>query len=622
MAVSQDVTDISSASQLLRYALAGQLEQLLKRRSDLSQARIAEAAHLGGTARSAAAVLSHALRNGPTADQLHKLDEVIGALASDRHGTGDLSSLALRLSPEKRDKIQDRLTPNVPPSWTGRILKDHPSSELEVLVQGSALLSAFMAAYRVDNGRSVDIIRDRYGKEMELLVRRLILISVAPPTSMNYDAQIMLGNLASYAFEPMRDWLESGVRHSPMAFRVWRAITKLVKLRGDGAHAEELRGWVYRLMRDSGELRKRSIYAGRSLDLELALVVPAAWSPSGEDWVGEALLERARDKEATIRERGTAAMGLWQRALEQDRSPKTIEQDLRQLIDEFRDPQSRPDAKAGLRWVAATLEYAIDNQVPVCDEWPDVSEPWFRHVQQAAATLENFGIPEHLRTGTKNLFLNMILQNAGVYRRQAIETVVTSGWSRPVAEALGFLLAREKDEAWLRIRAEFALGFLQRPNQWVKTDLTRACLDAYQNLNLPGLAPDQSPPRARRTEVHTSLFALGDCFGAEGAEDHARSAREGVRSILTELASMEGERALMLRRPARAAAYLLTVTAQPWDGDKQDLSEVLLKKLRGHPDEVTARLSRWALSFRFAPDRTVRPLFAAAEHGEPYDAPY
>ena len=73
---------------------------------------------------------------------------------------------------------------------------------------------------------------------MELLVRRLILISVAPPTSRNYDAQILLGMLASYAFEPMRHRLESQLRHSPMAFRVWRAITKLVILSEGDAQAE------------------------------------------------------------------------------------------------------------------------------------------------------------------------------------------------------------------------------------------------------------------------------------------------------------------------------------------------------------------------------------------------
>jgi hypothetical protein len=69
-----------------------------------------------------------------------------------------------------------------------------------------------------------------------------------------------------------------------------------------------------------------------------------------------------------------------------------------------------------------------------------------------------------------------------------------------------------------------------------------------------------------------------------------------------------------LVRAARSAAYLLTVTAQPREGDEKDLSQELLEKLSDHPDQVTARLSKWALSFRFAPDGEVRPMLAAAEH--------
>jgi hypothetical protein len=625
--IPQGVTDISDAGQLLSFALAGQLEQLLRQRRDLSQAGIAVAAGLSNSRpsansrRNAAAALSHALRDGPTPEQLQKLDKTIGALAPDLGGTGGLSSLALRLSAERRGEIKDGLAAQVPPSWTGRILNDRPSGEFEVLLQASALLSAFTAADKVDNGRSVESIRERYGKEMGLLVRRLILISVSPPTSANYDAQMMLGSLASYAFELMKDELEMRVRYSPMSFRVWRAITKLVKLRESGEHAD-LRPWVRSLIRNSGELRKRSLYAGRALDLELAITVPAAWSPRGDDWVGDALRARARDSEATIRERGTAVMGLWQRALGEGRDVPQTEAELREMIAEFRDPGARPDAAAGLRWVAATLEHALDQGEPVCNDWPDVGEPWFRHVQQAADELDNFGIPDHLLAGMKSLFRHMILQNAGVHRRQALETLVASGWNQPIAQALSFLLSNEKEEAWLRIRAEFALGFLQRRNRFVEADLTRACQDAYRRLKLDDLADDEPPPRSRVTEMHASLFAVGDCFGAVGAEEFARSARETLRPVLTGLAGLEGNRALILRRAARASAYLLTVTAQPRNGGEKDLSEVLLGQLRSHPDEVTARLSRWALSFRFAPDGTIRPLLDAADSGDHDETPY
>ncbi len=88
-----------------------------------------------------------------------------------------------------------------------------------------------------------------------------------------------------------------------------------------------------------------------------------------------------------------------------------------------------------------------------------------------------------VKTGAKNLFLHMILPNAGVCRRQAIETVVTSGWSEPVAEALGRLLRNENEESWVRVRALFALGFLQRPDDYfVEEALVNVCVHAHANL--------------------------------------------------------------------------------------------------------------------------------------------
>ena len=119
--------------------------------------------------------------------------------------------------------------------------------------------------------------------------------------------------------------------------------------------------------------------------------------------------------------------------------------------------------------------------------------------------------------------------------------------------------------------------------------------------------------------MHTALFAVGDCFGTLGAEERAKGAREALRPMLTELADSK-DRAESLHRAARAAAYLLFVTAQPRDGGKKDLSEELLEKFRDYPDKVTSRLSDWALSFRFADDGTVRPLLAAVDY-EFADAP-
>src|ERR1700722_2849938 len=95
--IKQDVSDISSADELVSYATAGQLAQLLRHRSDLSQAKVAFGAGLGGKPADAAAALSTALRRSPTAAQLVKLDETIGALAPELEYTGGLCSLAMRL---------------------------------------------------------------------------------------------------------------------------------------------------------------------------------------------------------------------------------------------------------------------------------------------------------------------------------------------------------------------------------------------------------------------------------------------------------------------------------------------------------------------------------------------
>jgi hypothetical protein len=118
------------------------------------------------------------------------------------------------------------------------------------------------------------------------------------------------------------------------------------------------------------------------------------------------------------------------------------------------------------------------------------------------------------------------------------------------------------------------------------------------------------------TQVHASLFAIGDCFGVPGAEDWAKNAPDNLAAILTDLATTDNYRAMTLRRAARAAAYLLDRDRpQPRDGGQQDLSEELLVKLNYHPDELTARLSRWALNFRFAPDGSVHRLIDTAAYG-------
>ena len=205
--------------------------------------------------------------------------------------------------------------------------------EVGVLIQASALLSAFRTAGKTETpNRSIGDIRSRYADEMDLLVRRLILIAVGPPTPRNIDAQVMLGSLASYAFEPMKEHLEYARRLTPLGFRVWRVITKLIKLSPEeSGHSEALKEWVRDLIIDSESLRESSLYPGRSLDLELAIVMPASWSPSNSDLASPS--PGHGTQRATIRERGTAAMGLWERAFSENRPDlENTKKQLRVLI--------------------------------------------------------------------------------------------------------------------------------------------------------------------------------------------------------------------------------------------------------------------------------------------------
>jgi hypothetical protein len=625
--VHQDVTDISSPDQLLRYAAAGQLARLLDAHRFLNQGQVAVGAGFAKRTTTAGEQLSRALKDGLNAKQLVGLDAIIGALGDNPDGTGGLSSLALRLHMEKGFDT-DSLIAHVPPSWTPGLLLEPPADEIGALTQASAVLKAFMAAQKIEDttrGQSVHRVRERFSADLPRLVRRLVAVSGAPPTARNYDAQVLLGLLASHSFDTMKQLLDVELKYSPLGYRVWRAITKLVTLSEPGAkRSRELEVWVRELLDRSDLLRNRSIYPGRALDMELAIAVPPSWSPPGDgDWVSRILLQRARNQVATIRERGAAALGLWERSVRVGDQP-TLEQakgDLRGLMEEFRDPEARDDARGGLSWVADTLDSLIESGQRVCNVWPSTDAPWVRRVQDAAAALDRQGIPAHLLTGTKKLFLHMILQNAGMYRSLAIETVVTSGWSQPVARALGHLLEIEP-EPWVRIRAEAALGLLQRPDDGtVEEDLTRACNDAYQNLKIDEIPQDgrpyeevDRPPRARVTELHTTLFAIGDCFGVPGAEERARMARDALREVLAKLAEPDEPRAQILCRPARAAAYLLTVTAQDSAVGEPDLSRELLDRLCQHPDPVTRRFSKWALGFRWdKDDGSVRPMLAAAE---------
>jgi hypothetical protein len=280
--------------------------------------------------------------------------------------------------------------------------------------------------------------------------------------------------------------------------------------------------------------------------------------------------------------------------------------ELRELIKEYSDSEYRPDVASGNQWVAATLTKALDDNTPVCTRWPVMHEPWFNAVITAGTHLDaKLTIPTELRSATKTLFEHAILQNNGVVRRKAIDTIVAAGWAAEVTDAVIEVLKSVPGDPWLRIRALFALGFLQHRDISVENALVDACENAWGRLQ------EDESTAAMATEVHAALFAIGDLFGTRDsdAKEHARSTRTKIATMLEGIAADPNSNAQV----ARAAAYMLTVTAQSRTVDKRkDLSQLLLEQLARHSDEVTKGLSRWTLGFRFAKSGGVRLLLEAA----------
>jgi hypothetical protein len=604
LTVPRDIKDISSADELIRYAVRAQLDlvgEAASRSTAASHNKIAQAIGMDG------GNLARALADGTFADaKLQKLDEMIVALA--RAGathTGGLSSLAICLRGlSDRESLADR----VPASWAREILQGPADDEVGVLTQASALLSAFLAAEQFDKvdrtSRTVQAVHDRYFKEIVHVVDQLIILGYAPPTPRSVEALIMLGTLGGYEFDIVKDQLEYALKQ-PLGFRVWRVITALVMLSRRASHTPRLRQWVKKQLAGAEELREKSLYPARSLDLELAIRIPQDWSPVEEDWAGAALLARANNSQATIRERGTAAMGLWQRAVANPyQDVDRVADDLAPLIAQFEGPTIRQDAYSGMRWVAATLRHVIANGVGVCNTWPEVDEPWMQNVDDAVGQLED-RIPPEILPATKTLLRHSLVQNSGVYRRQAIEALVAGGWTGPAARALERFLELERTESWLRIRALFALGFLQHRDRSVQDSLAAACHYAYSSLK-------GDPTRAQVAEMHSALFAVGDCFGAAGVpERDVRQVRRSIQEILENLINGQLTTDQGMFPVSRASAYLLSFMILPRAKHSEDLAEVLLRELSNHPDETTQELSRWALENRIDEAGGVKPLVHA-----------
>jgi hypothetical protein len=534
---------------------------------------------------------------------LRDLDDAFVALGRRHSRTGGLAQFGARLF-----QMTDETMAKIPPSWTRDILETRAADELHVLIQASTLLTHFSTVARA--GVSTDDLKNTYAEEIERVADQLILIAGGPPTAKQTEAQVLLGNLAMYAFDIVSAQLEWNLSR-PLGFRTWHSITRLVMIgRGPGEMSarlvDNLRPWLQRLIPETHRLRPFSIYPGRSLDLEFLISIPSGWLDEPDDPVDAALVERALENRATLRERGTAAMGLWQRGYENGRHrDPAFQAKIADLIHKLRTQTARPDIAAGLEWVAATLESAVKDNVSVCNTWPTTKDTWHHAVTAAVNELDRARIPEAIGTATKSLFLHILQQNAGVERRWAIETLTAGGHGEAVAKALGHLLLNESSVTWLRIRALFALGHMQLRNVDVQNSLVVACQGAAARIR--GV---ESPPQAAITELQTALFAVGDICGAKGAEKFARTVRTALESLLKELVKDRVTEADESRYPiARALAYMLTFTAQPARQDGTlDLSQQLLNELSHHPDQVTRDLCTWALGFRFGASGEIRSV--------------
>jgi hypothetical protein len=594
------VTDIADDEQLIRYAARAQMALLAQR--GFTGKAVAEAM------RTAPSNLS-SWRQGKLPigrDTIRRIDGAVMALAPESVRTGGLVGLAARLKGHEGGSAVG-VSASIPPFWTGELLREphfHTGS-VGVLVQASALLSAFLAAGGDAAHRAV---RRRYDQELQRVVSQLILIGTAPPTPQSVEALILLGSICCQAFDDVvQNSLEYALRQTPFSFRVWRAITSVVHaIRGSKVQGREqdIKEWVRNQLRDCLQLRRTSLYPARSLDLELAIAVPSSWSPLDDDWAGNVLRERAEmagPEGATVRERATAALGLWERALDRDgRTARTdAERHLLALAASFRKEASSPDSVAptGLRWTADTVVHAIDTGQRVGNTWPDSVEPCLWAVREIATGLD---VPHDIRDDTRFLFEQALLQNAGVYRRRAIDALRAGGWGRQMAMALGQVLRHPGAEPWFRCRALFALGFLQERDNGIET----ALCEGFERARTAFLANE--PTRDLISEVHAALFAVGDCFGVPGAESSATRVRERVDGSMCELALACTD--VRVSRIPRSAAYLVAVTARPSD-------RALLDRLTRHPDPVTGQVAAWALRARFEADGSVRPIQSIAWTG-------
>jgi transcriptional regulator with XRE-family HTH domain len=622
-----DVTDIGD---LLRYAAKAQLAHLKKTRN-VQQKSVAEA--IGMTQPQLTGLLNN--QNSAIEARLHDLDGAVFAFdPAFATKSGGLVALAARLRGYKAEATTVGKMPSI---WVSELLKKNFDKPIGFLIQASALLSAFMGA---KSQHAASAVCAHHQDDLEKVVYPLLMVGTGAPATHSIDALILLGALARHrpAFEGqgghgIRDTLREALTGSPLGFRAWRVITSIVHAAANtrDTHTQEadsyLRGWVQgRLEQDSPRLRDTSLYPARSLDLELAIAIPAEWTKD-RDWATDILVTRAVDPKATLRERGTAAMGIWERALSYPdvepraggndsvrvaRAKKTIQRIIRELAQEGEAQEAlaaqklpRPYDSAppgGRQWLIATLQHMIEQKQKVASTWPSDGHPCLTIVADGAARLiEGRTVPDLVRDATVFLFQQALLQNAGVYRRKAIDTLRGAGMGTPTARALTAILDHHDAEPWLRCRALFAIGFLQDRDDTVESALKDAFDRALEEVERHH--QDHDLTRDVVSELHAAIFAIGDCYGALGQEKQAQHLRQHLERTLWPLVERCRERELF--PISRAAAYLLTVAPQKEDRER------LEKLRRDHPDSATQNACDWALQMRFDREGNVRPLHLA-----------
>ena len=245
------------------------------------------------------------------------------------------------------------------------------------------------------------------------------------------------------------------------------------------------------------------------------------------------------------------------------------------------------------------LKQNIERHEKVCNSWPEVRGRLRVQLQIVEAAANSIRLPEErpakrgnakpdaLWSDTKFLIEQAILQNAGIYRRRAIDTLRAGGWGAHAAQAIGTIAVNPEASPWLRSRSLFALGFLLERDPAVHQVLQQACETAWTRLK-------KGPPtRDLVSEAHAALFAVGDCFGAVGAEAGATSIRKDLAPLIRQVAEQTARE--KLHSVARAACYMVSFTGTVDDGS----SVAVLDELQSHPDEVTSGLATWALDNQY-----------------------